>query len=81
MKNLYDSLIEAVSMGVGGDSIADPGTDAGTGIPVKEPLRKKNDRKKPVPAAVLRLGAPCRGAEIGANPMIPGRSAFAKGIE
>ena len=69
------------SMGVAGPMIPNPEVDPGSGVPIKDPLRKKNDRRKPVPAKRLKLGSPADGGMVGTNPMVPGRSAFAKAIE
>lgn len=66
------------SMGVGGTGVADPSVDPGTGIPVKAPIKKK---AKPIPQKRLKMGSPAKSGMLNANTAIPGRSAFAKGIE
>jgi hypothetical protein len=84
-RHYYEKLAKAgldeSSMGVAGPMIANPEVDPGTGIPVMDPLRKSKRNKKNVPAKRLTLGSPANGGMVGTNPMVPGRSAFAKAIE
>ena len=80
-KKLKKAGLTEASMGVAGPMIANPEVDPGSGVPVKEPLRKGLKNKKPVPAKRLPLGSPANGGMVGTNPMVPGRSAFAKAIE
>lgn len=70
---------EAVSMGVGGPGADTGSADAGTGIPVKKPLDAKKNKKNI--AQRLKPGSPAKASMIGTNIAMPGRSAFAKGIE
>lgn len=70
------------SMGIAGPMIPNPEVDPGTGIPVRDPLNKsKRNKKRNDPAPRLKPGSPADASMIGQNPMMPGRSAFAKGIE
>jgi hypothetical protein len=67
------------SMGVGGPGVDTGSADAGTGIPVKKPLNAKKMKKNI--GDRLKLGSPANAGMIGTNIAMPGRSAFAKGIE
>lgn len=80
-KKLKKAGLTEASMGVAGPMIPNPEVDPGSGVPVKDPVIKKNNKKKPVPAKRLALGSPANGGMVGVNPMVPGRSAFAKAIE
>jgi hypothetical protein len=80
-KKLKKAGLTEASMGVAGPMIPNPEVAPGSGVPVKEPLRKDLKNKKPVPAKRLALGSPAAGSMVGTNPMVPGRSAFAKAIE
>jgi hypothetical protein len=76
--DLYKALVEA-SMGVGGSGTDTGSADAGTGIPVKKPVPAKKMKKNI--GDRLKLGSPANAGMIGTNIAMPGRSAFAKGIE
>lgn len=67
------------SMSVGGSGADTGSADAGTGIPVKKPLGSKKMKKNI--GDRLTLGSPANAGMIGTNIAMPGRSAFAKGIE
>ncbi len=80
VQSLPIATVEA-SMGVAGPMIANPEIEPGSGVLVKEPLRNGLKNKKPVPAKRLRPSSPANGNMVGTNPMVPGRSAFAKAVE
>ena len=70
--------VTEASMGVGSSQVrGGPEGDApgaGTGIPLKRPIVRKKMRAKK-----LNFGSPANSGMVGTNPMVPGRSAFAKG--
>lgn len=75
---------EAVSMGVGSMGVrGGPEGDApgaGTGVPVLNNQRKKK-KPQPLDKNILRPNQPANSSMVGTDPMVPGRSAFAKGVE
>jgi hypothetical protein len=75
-KDIQGITVAESSMGVSGPAIANPEIEPGSGVPIKKPIVKRKMNAK-----VMRLGTPAQSSMIGQNPMIPGRSAFAKGIE
>jgi hypothetical protein len=80
--DLYQSLINEVSMGVGGTGVPTPDIEPGTGIIVKDPIRQRKKRDTNLnDVKPLRPGSAANGGMVGVNPMIPGRSAFAKAVE
>jgi hypothetical protein len=82
-QKLAKAGINEVSMGVGGTGVPAPDFDPGTGIPVKEPIKQQRKKRKTTTDDIkpLRPGNPADGGMVGVNPMIPGRSAFAKAVE
>jgi hypothetical protein len=75
---LADELSEAVSMGVGGTGVPNPENMPGNDMPKGVMRRKKKQRV--LDKSILQMGSPATPNMVGTNPMVPGRSAFAKGI-
>lgn len=75
-KDIQGITVAESSMGVSGPAIASPDVEPGSGVPVKKPIVKRKMNAKKMPFA-----SPAKGSMIGQDPAIPGRSAFAKGIE
>ena len=75
---LADELDEAVSMGVGGTGVPNPENEPGNAMPKGVARRKK--RARVLDKSVMHFGSPANANMVGTNPMVPGRSAYAKGI-
>jgi hypothetical protein len=74
--------LNEVSMGVGGTGVPTPDIEPGTGIIVKDPIRQRKKRDTNLnDIKPLRPGSAANAGMVGVNPMIPGRSAFAKAVE
>ncbi len=67
------------AMGVGGPGADTGNADAGSGIIVKKPLDAKKMKRNI--GARLKPGNPANASMMGTDIAMPGRSAFAKGIE